>query len=53
MKNRIKNSALNVAARITYVKHQLAEAKYEAQIAESQAKIGPYKPASIPVQIWA
>jgi hypothetical protein len=26
---------------------------YNEMIAESQAKIGPYKPATIPVQVWA
>lgn len=27
--------------------------EYEAMIAESQAKIGPYIPTACPVQIWA
>lgn len=27
--------------------------EYERQIAASQKKIGPYKPATIPVQVWA
>jgi hypothetical protein len=57
MKNRIKNRVLNVAGRIAYTIEQFQlserELQYERMIAESQAKIGPYKPASIPVQIWA
>lgn len=35
-------------------KARLADAKaHDAMIAASQAKIGPYKPATIPVQVWA
>lgn len=50
MKNRIKNRVLETAARIAFV---IDEVKHEREIAKSQAKIGPYKPATIPVQIWA
>lgn len=34
-------------------KSRRTEKKYNKQIAASQAKIGPYKPATIPVQVWA
>ena len=56
MKNRIKNRVLNTVARALYVKEQIklrmAEEAYEATIAESQAKIGPYVPQPCPTQIW-
>jgi hypothetical protein len=34
-------------------KERRADRKYNKQIAASQAKIGEYKPATIPVQVWA
>jgi hypothetical protein len=34
-------------------KARKAQKKYDARIAEMQANIGPYKPATIPVQVWA
>jgi hypothetical protein len=53
MFNRIKTFATDVAAVLIIAREINAEMKYDEQIAASQAKIGPYKPASIPVQIWA
>jgi hypothetical protein len=56
MYNRIKNRALNTVAFAIFVKEQFQlseEEMYERQIAESQAKIGPYKHHPCPVQIWA
>lgn len=37
----------------TIVKEHRTERRYAKMIKASQDKIGPYKPASIPVQIWA
>lgn len=53
MKNRIQNLILTPFAFALFVRDTHREKKYEAEIAESQAKIGPYKPATIPVQVWA
>jgi hypothetical protein len=57
MKNRIKNRVLNAAAFVIFAKEQFqlseAEIAYNKQIAESQAKIGPYVHHNCPVQIWA
>lgn len=55
--NVIRQLAFHAKDARTYRKEvaaRLAEkAQYDAMIAESQAKIGPYKPATIPVQVWA
>lgn len=57
MFKQITTAAHDIVARVLYVKEQtklqLANEEYEAMIAESQAKIGPYVPQSCPVQIWA
>lgn len=57
MKNRIKTRALTPVAFAIFAKEQIKlrreEKAYNAMIVESQAKIGPYKPATIPVQVWA
>jgi hypothetical protein len=53
MKNRIKNRVLDIIAIGIIAREINAEMKYDEMIAESQAKIGPYKPATIPVQVWA
>jgi hypothetical protein len=50
MKNRIKTRVLETAARVSFV---ISEVKHEREIQKSKDKIGPYKPATIPVQIWA
>lgn len=34
-------------------KERREEKRYNKRIAKSQAKIGEYKPATIPVQVWA
>lgn len=61
MFNRI-NAARNAAIKAVALKlvdvadrkiERIQEKEHDAMIAESQAKIGPYKPASVPVQVWA
>jgi hypothetical protein len=39
--------------KVRNLKSRRAAKRYDKQIAASQAKIGPYKPATIPVQVWA
>ena len=62
--NRIKTTVLTPIAFAIFCKQEYAadkaarirhaEAKaYNAMIAKSQAKIGPYVPQPCPVQIWA
>lgn len=54
MKNRIINFAFKQIGILYLAREIYREEQYEAMIAESQAKIGPYKPATdIPVQVWA
>jgi hypothetical protein len=54
MKNRIINFAFKQIGVLYLAREIYREEQYEAMIAESQAKIGPYKPATdIPVQVWA
>lgn len=53
MKNRIKNRILSIAGIVIIAREINAEMKYDAMIAESQAKIGPYVHHNCPVQIWA
>lgn len=64
MKTTLRNLALTPIAFALFVKDENASRKaarirryegeaYAAMIAESQAKIGPYKPHSCPTQIWA
>lgn len=52
-KDRIRNFALSPITAYLVIRDTYREMKYEEMIAESQAKIGPYKPATIPVQVWA
>lgn len=62
--NRIKTAALTPVAFAIFCKEQLAAEKaakqrraeekaYNTMIAESQAKIGDYKPITCPTVIWA
>lgn len=53
MKTHIKNRILSIAGIVLVAREINAEMKYEAMIAESQAKIGPYVHHTCPVQIWA
>jgi hypothetical protein len=51
--NRIKNLVLSPVTAYLFIKDVKSEMEYEAMIAESQAKIGPYVPTPCPVQVWA
>lgn len=53
MKRKIINLALSPVTAIIFIRDTHREMEYEAMIAESQAKIGPYVPTPCPVQIWA
>lgn len=57
MKNRIKTALLTPVAFAIFVSEQnqlrREEKAYDAMIADSRAKIGPYKPVTTPVQVWA
>jgi hypothetical protein len=64
MKTKIKTLALTPIAFAIFYQEERERRKaarirqyegeaYAAMIAESQAKIGPYKPQTCPTQIWA